>query len=495
MSGLKINFHKSEAFVLDQSPEVCTRVARQLNCKLGAFPFTYLGLPISDKNLTVDQWAFLVMKLAGRVEPWIGRFLSSGGRLVLSNSCLASLPMFAMGLFLLQEGVHVQFDSHRARFFWEGAGTKRKYHMVNWPAMCRPKECGGLGLLNSRQMNVALMLKWIWKLYQMDNSIWAQIIRAKYTQNGDIFSSSDRGGSQFWKSLHKIKQLFKLGAKHRVQNGHRTSFWQDRWHGEGPLSLRFPLLYNVCEDPSISVAQAVQGECRFRRSLDAVGFNQWLELAEIINSTHLVDGHDVVSWSLEASGAYSVTSMYKKLMQGATVTHFQEIWKARIPLKIRIFSWQLILDRLPSGAQLATRQGPSDGNCALCGEVEDATHIFFRCSPAVFMWAVLRQVLGRPWCPQNFAQFFAILANFTGRARRLIWLLFLAQAWALWSVRNKLSIERKVVKHPADIIFKTMVFLQAWLPPLRSLDKEGASWLVAKLRELHASCLPSRAAT
>jgi hypothetical protein len=162
-------------------------VADRLNCKLGAFPFIYLGLPISDRKLTMEQWLFLVRKLAGRVEPWWGKFMSSGGRLILSNSCLASLPQFAMGMFLLQDGIHAKFDSHRARFYWEGSGPKRRYHLVNWPAVCRPKECGGLGLLNSKKMNWALMLKWIWKLFQPDNPIWAQIIRAKYPSASNIF--------------------------------------------------------------------------------------------------------------------------------------------------------------------------------------------------------------------------------------------------------------------------------------------------------------------
>ena len=64
-------------------------------------------------------------------------------------------------------------------------------------------------------MNEALLLKWIWKLYQTDNAIWEIIVCNKYTTQGDIFASSERGGSQFWKSLHKIKSLFKLGAKDR----------------------------------------------------------------------------------------------------------------------------------------------------------------------------------------------------------------------------------------------------------------------------------------
>jgi hypothetical protein len=105
--------------------------------------------------------------------------------------------MFAMGLFLLQDGVHAKFDSHHARFFWEGAMTKCKYHLVNWPAMCRAKEAGGLGIINSKKMTIALTLKWILKLYQGDNSLWAQIITAKYVEVRDIFSGMSHGGSPF----------------------------------------------------------------------------------------------------------------------------------------------------------------------------------------------------------------------------------------------------------------------------------------------------------
>jgi hypothetical protein len=162
--------------------------------------------------------------------------MSSGGRLILSNSCLSNLPQFAMGLLLLQDGIHAKFDSHRAMFYWEGSGPKRRYHLVNWPAVCRPKECGGLGLLNSKKMNIALMLKWVWKLFQ--------IIRAKYPSANNIFAGSGQGGSQFWRSLHKIKHLFKLGARHLVQDGNRTLFWMDKWFGDVALKDRF-LLYSA----------------------------------------------------------------------------------------------------------------------------------------------------------------------------------------------------------------------------------------------------------
>jgi hypothetical protein len=38
----------------------------------------------------------------------------------------------------------------------------------------------GSGILNTKSMNIALMLKWIWKLYQGAEGLWADLIRAKY---------------------------------------------------------------------------------------------------------------------------------------------------------------------------------------------------------------------------------------------------------------------------------------------------------------------------
>jgi hypothetical protein len=66
-----------------------------------------------------------------------------------------------MGFYLLPLGIHSMMDSVRAKFFWRRAGGEFKYHMIKWPALCRPKEFGGLGILNSQIFNECLMTKWI----------------------------------------------------------------------------------------------------------------------------------------------------------------------------------------------------------------------------------------------------------------------------------------------------------------------------------------------
>jgi hypothetical protein len=123
MSGLKINFDKSEVLVTGVPDEEKRRLANLLNCKLGTCPLRYLGLPVSGGPLRVADWGFLPEKVGHRVDPWQGLFLASAGRLELTNSCLSSLPMFAMGVYLLHDSTHYAMDRSRSRFFWEGVGN------------------------------------------------------------------------------------------------------------------------------------------------------------------------------------------------------------------------------------------------------------------------------------------------------------------------------------------------------------------------------------
>lgn len=52
------------------------------------------------------------------------------------NTGLSSIPMYTKGFYWLNE----RFDSDTGRLFWEGVGNKKKYHMVKWGALAKPKE-------------------------------------------------------------------------------------------------------------------------------------------------------------------------------------------------------------------------------------------------------------------------------------------------------------------------------------------------------------------
>lgn len=79
LSGLKINYHKSEVFVFGVSQEEKERMANMLNCVFGSFPMKYLGIPISFKHINMESFRPLIHKLRNRLDPWKGKFLTSRG--------------------------------------------------------------------------------------------------------------------------------------------------------------------------------------------------------------------------------------------------------------------------------------------------------------------------------------------------------------------------------------------------------------------------------
>lgn len=83
LSGLKINFSKSEVIVTRVKDNEALRVSQLLNCSLGSFPFKYLGLPISLFHLCAKEFKPLVSKVGNRVMPWHGRYNTSAGKFVL----------------------------------------------------------------------------------------------------------------------------------------------------------------------------------------------------------------------------------------------------------------------------------------------------------------------------------------------------------------------------------------------------------------------------
>jgi hypothetical protein len=55
----------------------------------------------------------------------------------------------------------------------------------------------------------------------------------------------------------------------------------------------------------------------------------------------------------------------------------------------------------------------------------------------------------------------------------------------LWIIRNKFTIEHKLLAHPADCIFKTSIFLQLWRPLLRNKLVDNLDAMLELLRILY----------
>jgi hypothetical protein len=226
--------------------------------------------------------------------------------------------------------------------------------------------------------------------------------------------------------------------------------------------VRFPSLFQKSSDSDLSIAQAYSEEgwrIPFRRSLDQNDLQAWRNLCNIVEEIDLANGPDSISWHLDPSGTYSTRSFYLELCKKPEVSLTKYLWDCSIPLKIKIFTWQLARGRLPSNDQILIRLGPSDGRCALCGDIEHVDHIFFQCPLAQFLWSGVRDMFGVSWNPRSKLDWFSILDSLNLKAQRAVWTFFAAQCWAIWTTRNKFTIEGKFPRQPADCIFKIIFSL------------------------------------
>jgi hypothetical protein len=64
LSGLKINYYKSEAFVFGMTEMDSVRVANMLNCQLGCLPMKYLAITISDSKLVKGAFVSIPEKVS-----------------------------------------------------------------------------------------------------------------------------------------------------------------------------------------------------------------------------------------------------------------------------------------------------------------------------------------------------------------------------------------------------------------------------------------------
>ena len=72
-------------------------------------------------------------------------------------------------------------------------------------------------------------------------------------------------------------------------------------------------------------------------------------------------------WKAYQSGQYTVQSAYKLMtreaVEGERDRAFEELWNLKMPIKVAVFAWRLLRDRLPTKVNLYRRQVEIAENC------------------------------------------------------------------------------------------------------------------------------------
>lgn len=112
----------------------------------------------------------------------------------MTNSVFSAFPTFCMSTFAVHNTVIAQIDKFRKLYLWRGADVNAKQNpKASWTDVCKSKEEGGLGVINLKTKNEALLLKHLIKFFNKDDIPWVALVWESYYEAGSLPSLAKKG--------------------------------------------------------------------------------------------------------------------------------------------------------------------------------------------------------------------------------------------------------------------------------------------------------------
>jgi hypothetical protein len=139
--------------------------------------------------------------------------VSIARRLTLVNSTFSTMPIFSMCTLKILVTIINAIDRIRRDYLWCGSDENaHRNPQVAWDKVCRPKNKGGLGVLNLKIHNTTLLFKFIHKFYDREYIPWVNLIWANHYSGGKIPHAYPKTGSFWWKDVFRLVDYFRGDA-------------------------------------------------------------------------------------------------------------------------------------------------------------------------------------------------------------------------------------------------------------------------------------------
>nr|XP_023901788.1 uncharacterized protein LOC112013629 [Quercus suber] len=168
---------------------------------------------------------------------------------------------------------------------------------------------------------------------------------------------------------------------------------------------------------------------------------------------------------------------------------WSQLWKLRVPNKIKIFGWRACLDILPSKVNLARRKILTDTTCGVCQRCPKTLSLaIWSCSAAQDVWAGASARIQK--CGGEMDEFLHFFQFMMSKLSQEELENFLVHCWLIWHRCNTL-LHGGVMQHPGHLNRRATDFLreysdaqgslttgavqsvvlQNWMPPMGQLYK------------------------
>ncbi|KAJ4774605.1 RNA-directed DNA polymerase (reverse transcriptase)-related family protein [Rhynchospora pubera] len=349
--------------------------------------------------------------------------------------------------------------------------------LIPWEEITVPKCNGGLGLVDARVLNRAMLFKMLWRLAakEDDQALWVRVLSAKYLSRSTLWlAKTPSRCSKLWRALLECRNDMQPHLKWFIGDGNRCSLIGDPWH---PFWLRFE--HQTAQARNLTIAQVIHpltGQWNTSLLISALGFHAALYLVCAYPQPPLShSATDRLIFTSATSGAFSFKAACRLLTTHASMTapsasSWKAIWHSPgILPRIRLFLWKLLHDAVPVRATFARRIRLPAPPCEICGlHQDDAIHALFFCPIAQQCW--LTSSLGLRTCamPRGISDLFSFLVE---QLDQRDFMRFANHLWAFWKARCKQVYEGKQINgRQVNILANSYTFLADLAgSPLRKL--------------------------
>lgn len=320
LSGESINKSKSEIFFSQNLHHKLKKViAKSIKMPFRITKTKYLGIVFDPRKPHIYNCNNILEKVRNKTQNWCKNFISQAGRVTLLKSNIQSIPTYFMQTNILTMKDSENFDKEYKKFLLHNGDSKAKgknQHKkcpINWNIMCLKKSMGGLGIRNTKNHNLAMFGKLVWRMVRNPNLIWSRMLKEKYFPHKFFFETKSKSSdSSFWKKLVKVKDLFLHNFCWDLRNPNVINIWEEPWiptlcwlkpFGPRPRAPNIKNVSDLLLPNTLVWNQKLLFELFLPLEVEAI---------QKIKLKHC-GGENQIIWLIEKNGIFSVKSAYNWL--------------------------------------------------------------------------------------------------------------------------------------------------------------------------------------
>lgn len=185
---------------------------------------------------------------------------------------------------------------------------------------------------------------------------------------------------------------------YQIGNDNSAYFWNQKWQGEPPLEVTFPICFSLCAKPYITVKDAVKRDDGvFSWDLHVGRSPRDWECQQVfwLNSHFGFCDHKftMILWARDWNiMVFSLSSLYNEFCRSRLrarrrlTVPIDTVWDSQLPARTNFFTWEVAVGALRTKVRLKRNFPDKDEWCSLCHF--DADHLLITCQ-YVSIWGQL----------------------------------------------------------------------------------------------------------